>query len=540
MKRIEKIEKYLPWIGTLLLGICTWLFWTFIHPETLAYQEEMQMFLFDSEYLVERVVLPAGVARYVAEFLTQFYNYVNIGAAVIALLFVALQQCVWQLAKKQCKSKAWYWVSFWPVLLLLSCMGIQNIKLTLAVSILFAMVAILCYPANRSNNVKGIYAAIVTPLLYWCAGPCVLIFALFVLVLSITQKRVLFGAVSAIYAFVLILASASFVPQPLFRLFYGIGYSLNIIELPPLQCIAMVAFAVVPIMISYLPAIKVEQNENGLYGGCFGVTFGFGVLIAPLFFDSAESSALKYDMYVRGQKWDKIISMARDKNPDLPTTVASLNLALGMKGELSGSGMSFFQHGWQGAFPQFNRNCLVSICLSEICYHVGFVNSAQRFAFEANEAIPDNNKSARLTKRLAETNIVNGQYEVARKYLLLLQKTIYYRHWATETLTLLGDEDAINNHPYYGYMRKVHLTDDMLFSDVEIDKMMGQLVMRNKDNGLAIQYLLFLPQLEGNQQKYMMYLDYVQKRLQGENEVSSDSVSVDSVSSDSVSLESVN
>lgn len=528
---MKKIEKYIPLIGTLLLGICAWLFWTFVHPESLAYQEEMQMFLFDKEYLMERVVLPAGVARYVAEFLTQLYNYVSVGALVIALLSVVLQLGVWYLAKKQCKSKAWYWLSFVPVLLLFCCMGNQSVKLTLAVSILFAMIAMLCYPVNGKIYVKAIYTVIVTPLLYWCAGPCVLIFTLYVLVLSLTQKRILLGAASAIYAMALILASASFVPQPLFRLFYGIGYSLNIIELPTLQYVVMSAFAVVPIIIGYLPAIKNEQNENGLFGGCFGLVFGFGVLIVPQLFDTTECTVLKYDMYVRGQKWDKIIKMAEEKNPEFPITVASLNLALGMEGQLCQRGGSFYQHGWLGVFPQFNRNCLVSVCLSEICNHVGLINSAQRYAFEANEAIPDNNKSSRLTKRLAETNIVNGQYAVARKYLALLQKTIYYRNWATETLSLLGNEDAINNHPYYGYMRKMRLTEDFLFSDAEIDKIMGQLVVKNKDNNLAIQYLLFLPQAEGNQQKYMMYLDYVQKRLRGEEDepVKNDTIANDSI-----------
>lgn len=40
--------------------------------------------------------------------------------------------------------------------------------------------------------------------------------------------------------------------------------------------------------------------------------------------------------------------------------------------------------------------------------------------FEAMEAIPDYKKSGRAYMRLAETNLINGQYAVAAKYLLAL------------------------------------------------------------------------------------------------------------------------
>ncbi|KAA6305365.1 hypothetical protein EZS27_042983, partial [termite gut metagenome] len=41
------------------------------------------------------------------------------------------------------------------------------------------------------------------------------------------------------------------------------------------------------------------------------------------------------------------------------------------------------------------------------------INTAQSFAFEAMEVIPDYQKSVRCIKRLAETNLINSQYEVA-------------------------------------------------------------------------------------------------------------------------------
>lgn len=66
---------------------------------------------------------------------------------------------------------------------------------------------------------------------------------------------------------------------------------------------------------------------------------------------------------------------------------------------------------------------------SDIYYELGMLNTARRFAFEAQESIPNSQKSGRLTKRLAEVAIIDGQYELARRYLHLLKQTFAYSKW---------------------------------------------------------------------------------------------------------------
>lgn len=82
------------------------------------------------------------------------------------------------------------------------------------------------------------------------------------------------------------------------------------------------------------------------------------------------------------------------------------------------------------------------------------VNDAERYMFEAQEAIPNYRKSARLTRRIIERDIINGNYKVAAKLLRRLQKTLFYSNWANQTMALLGNEKAINRHPIYGKLRK--------------------------------------------------------------------------------------
>ena len=186
---------------------------------------------------------------------------------------------------------------------------------------------------------------------------------------------------------------------------------------------------------------------------------------------------------------------------------------LGMTNQLGDRAFDFYQRGTGGLLPRFERNFATAQLTGEIYFHLGLVNTAQRFAFEAMEAIPNYNKSARVVKRLAETNLINGQYEVARKYLQMLEKTVFYRLWAQRTMAMLGDEKAINGHPLYGMLRQYRLQDDFLFSERELDKICGQLFIHNQQNMMAAQYLLMMPLLDGDVARFMNYAQYVQGKI---------------------------
>jgi hypothetical protein len=107
---------------------------------------------------------------------------------------------------------------------------------------------------------------------------------------------------------------------------------------------------------------------------------------------------------------------------------------------------------------------------------------------------------------LAETNLINGQYAVARKYLMALQKTIFYRDWANETLPLLGNEEAIAKHPEYGHLRQWNYKDDSYFSDHTTPEMLESLYSHNTDNRMAYQYLLAYYMLTGDRERFNQFM----------------------------------
>ena len=73
------------------------LFFGLIYPQHLHYQEQYQLFLFDSNYVWDIIREPGGVADLLGRFCTQFFLYAWVGAAIVALLLSAVQLLTLQL-----------------------------------------------------------------------------------------------------------------------------------------------------------------------------------------------------------------------------------------------------------------------------------------------------------------------------------------------------------------------------------------------------------------------------------------------------------
>lgn len=72
---------------SLLFALAVAVFWAVPYVCTLSFQEQYQLFLFTTDYFVERMSVPGGMADYIAEFVTQFnYAYV-VGAVLLGTVF---------------------------------------------------------------------------------------------------------------------------------------------------------------------------------------------------------------------------------------------------------------------------------------------------------------------------------------------------------------------------------------------------------------------------------------------------------------------
>ena len=512
------IKTWKPLLS-LLFGVAVVIFWAVPFVGGLCFQEQYQMFLFDTGYFLERIVLPGGLADYISEFLVQFYYMPVLGGAIIALLLMGIQAVVWGLMKQYGARHDFpgYLLSFLPSIALWCAMGDQNVLLSFVVALLGALV--IGWIHNRFHNrlVKVVFELVSTALVYWFLGPVVFLYAALMIgdTLKNAQQKdsILSGIGYSVCILVLtiawILLTTQTLQYPLYRIFAGLNYYRYPGAISQLPFVVMVWAVVIPFL-GMIPCHrkslqKLQQSKVVIVLSYVLVIVAswFGIKAS---FDEMTYDLIDYDFLVRTEQWDKIIEKAEKKPAATPLSVSCVNLALSQKGMLADRLFEFYQNGGEGLFPTFTRDMISPVSTAEIFFRLGMVNDAERYMFEAQEAIPNYRKSARLTRRIIECEIINGNYKVAAKLLRRLQKTLFYSNWANQTMALLGNEKAINRHPIYGKLRKYReKKQDFLFSDREMDQMLGLLFLNDNHNRMAYEYLMCYELLQRDMEKFMQY-----------------------------------
>lgn len=512
------IKTWKPLLS-LLFGVAVVIFWSVPFVGGLCFQEQYQMFLFDTNYFLERIVLPGGLADYISEFLVQFYYMPVLGGAIIALLLMGIQAAVWGLMKQYGARHDFpgYLLSFLPSIALWCVMGDQNVLLSFVVALFGALVIEWIHNRFHNRLVKVVFELVSTALVYWFLGPVVFLYAALMIgdtLKNAKQKGNVFSgigysAVILILTIAWILLTTQTLQYPLYRIFAGLNYYRYPGTISPLPFVVMVWAVVIPFLgmipchRKFLQKLQQSKVVMALSYVLVIVASWFGIKAS---FDEMTYELIDYDFLVRTEQWDKIIEKAEKKPATTPLSVSCVNLALSQKGMLADRLFEFYQNGGEGLFPTFTRDMISPVSTAEIFFRLGMVNDAERYMFEAQEAIPNYRKSARLTRRIIECEIINGNYQVAAKLLRRLQKTLFYSNWANQMMALLGNEKAINRHPVYGKLRKYReKKQDFLFSDREMDQMLGLLFLNDNHNRMAYEYLMCYELLQRDMEKFMQY-----------------------------------
>ena len=512
------IKSWKPLLS-LLFGVAVVIFWSVPYMSGLCFQEQYQMFLFDTNYFLERIVLPGGLADYISEFLVQFYYMPVLGGTIIALLLMSIQAISWGLMKQYGMKAVFpgYLLSFVPSIVLWCAMGDQNLLLSFVVALSGAL--LMGWIHNRFHNrlVKVVFELVSTALVYWFLGPVVFLYAALMIGDTLMKGKqnghilssLGYSACLLILTIAWILLTTQSLQYPVYRIFSGLNYYRYPGTVSPLPLgvmiwtVVVVFFGMVPDGHAWIKKLQQSKVVMALAYVLVIVASWFGIKAS---FDAMTYDLIDYDFLVRTEQWDKIIEKAEKKPATTPLSVSCVNLALSQKGMLADRLFEFYQNGGEGLFPTFTRDMISPVSTAEIFFRLGMVNDAERYMFEAQEAIPNYRKSARLTRRIIECEIINGNYKVAAKLLRRLQKTLFYSNWANQTMALLGNEKAINRHPVYGKLRKYReKKQDFLFSDREMDQMLGLLFLNDNHNRMAYEYLVCYELLQRDMEKFMQY-----------------------------------
>lgn len=524
------IHKHLQGILSLLFAVAVALFWAFPYRCALSYQEQYQLFLFTPSYFTERISVPGGLADYVGEFITQFYYVYAIGAILLALVFFCLQRLTWVLMRRSGVSRSWYLLSFIPAVALWALMGNENVLLSFAIALLGMEELMFHYIIVRDHSrgwvAPAVYLLIAVPVGYWLFGPVVIGVALSATynpyrpyetsqtlperaVKSNSQTLLTpygWALLSVLYFVAIVWLCGHFLQYPYYKLFGGINYFRYPGIIPVMQWVVAALFAL-PLVVFYLPRLEGKKAVRAEIAQLTIIVLAT-VPLLHFSFDRATYELIDYDYLVRTHQWQRIIERAEKRQASSPMSVSCVNLSLAMQGQLCDRLFEFYQNGAEGLFPTFTRDMTSPLPTAEAFYQLGMVNDAERYAFEAQEAIPNYRKSGRLTRRIAQCEIINGNYAVAAKYLRMLEHSLFYRQWAKSQERFLYNSAAVKADPEYGRLGDIRIKrHDYLFSDQEMDQMLGLLLVDNKkyDNRMAYEYLIAYELLQRDLGRFMRY-----------------------------------
>lgn len=492
------------------LGLCTILtltvggFYYYLYPYHLHYYEQMQMFQYSADYLRETLLVPGGLADYIGRYLTQFFHIPWAGALIMALLFGGFYGTAWLAT---CNRLTGSNRMFWSIILLLPIRYLmifacdENAMPATWIAFFFCLTSVwFCQKImSRTEQVtwtKGAAIALLYLLLYITMGSLALLMG----VLSCLEllrhrgaKRLWFYPLVALIAFTPLVAH-HWANWSYTNLYLGIHYfRFTEIQLPHIWMAAS-CLVLIDLIAPWIKARHKDKKSISLW-----VTLGAPLLLVCLLiwhgvrgaYRPNTEVAMMYDALVLDERWDDILTEASIRTPKHPACVQCINLAMAMTGRMGDLLFRCPQPSSDALLPKFNINFSRPLTAGQVYLNLGWANTAQRFVYEANESIPDYEKSARCYQLLTETHIARGEKELARKYLKKLQQTLFYSDWANEQLQLLANPDpkAIAHHPKYGPLMNGAVRDDYFFGP-DVLAMLGNYCTTTPHNRVATQYLL--------------------------------------------------
>ncbi|HPA87848.1 MAG TPA: DUF6057 family protein [Bacteroidales bacterium] len=491
--KIEKTRKTeLIAAGIFFTGV--FVFFHFFYAYHLYFIEQLQIFLFTPAHFLSYFSRPSILSSCIGDFLTQFYYLSGGGPVVISLTLMLL----WLLVRRfpmlySGPDKACLW-SLIPSVFSWIALCDPEFPLAAVIGLIIAITSFLLYVSIGRETFRKMAGILMIPVLYTAAGSAYLLFAVLAVWYEFTvrgKKRVLPFAGMVILISVLV--------PPLMRQLYNITLLQSYTWIDEITRhvrftnylpILSVPLTILVLTISSERFSRFRGENVSIAAASFAIAC---ILSAGLLLNAGftREKILKLDYKASANRWEDIYELSRKYRLRNNIATYYTNMSLARLGLMPEKLMDFYQPAATGLFIPVNasENYLTITFSNEVYWQLGDVNAAQHSALLGMIFSP-RARSSRLMKRLAEINIVNGEYEVAEKYLGILGKTLFHRKWAESRRKFPGSEEECAQTPWIASKRLLIPSEDVLKAGNEYRKTLEMLIESNPSNRMALDYLL--------------------------------------------------
>jgi hypothetical protein len=502
-----------------VLFLLFYLYFAFFNKYHILYLEQNQLFLWNLDFLKEQFSLPGGFTIYAGSFFTQFFVSYWLGALIYTLNALTIFVLTLYIFKRHNFSNII--LCLVPVWLLTILHSSELFTFSQAIGFLLLISFFALYiTVKKTVNRYVLFFAGWTVLYILAGGFAVPVIILCVLHEILFRKQKSSYLISAFYVITGVMAPYLFSklifyiqPDKIFT--WPVNFELSSYYLYAL-IIFFVWFPLV-LIVSYFLNRRMSLLNNllswnfvNVLAGTFIILF-MGFTIYKYAFNKKADLMLGIDYHVQKTEWEKVLKLS-ERYPGYNTLVIYYtNIALYKTGQLFDKMFNYPQIGSRGLRLQWARN-LNLFFGGELFYQLSYNNESIHWAFEALVAKGLNPRSL---KRLIVGFMVNGNLNIAGKYINILKQTLFYRKWAQKHEAYLSDP-ALAKHDSE-ISRNIDLRAySNFFSEVE-GMNLQDLLANHPENKMAYEYLiaslLLDKNLDGFARAILSLKNYGYKRL---------------------------
>lgn len=455
------------------------------------YQEKSSLFLVLFSYLFEHLNQPGGFLKYLGELQTTFYYYPLVGAVIVSLEICLIILLVGKIGNTL-TGKRFFFIPFLVGAALFYLQTNYQYSSFNNLGILFQ----LWFIYTKIKFAKGKWSwvpVIFSPLNYFLFGSFSILFLIAFSIFLILQNKK-----DWMKLIVLLLINAAFFFTGKEFLFFQTTETLlqfpfslqNIGVQQRLFITSLILISVLPLLfqinIKWISSISIKKIKL-VEITPFLVIAVLILLIIPRI-DKKNSHYFYVEELFYEQKYDEVIRFNLQFPSNNILTNYLNNIALSETGRLTDSFFSFPQNTDGGTL--FLKWKIVSEVLKRggyFYYSTGMINEAQRWAYEY---MVMRGNSPETIKMIIKTELINGNYKSAQKYISILKKSVFYRNEAREFEELLFNETAINSHPELGRKKRLKTKADFFVISDEPSANLDLILAADSTNKVAMEYKL--------------------------------------------------
>jgi hypothetical protein len=490
----KMLDSRLHYLLPALVGIALFAYLQIAGRYLFYYLEQQQMFLFNWHFVGETLFQVGGFGKLLAYSLAQFFVFPFAGAFVVTVLLLAVAHSLGKVLSSLANPHS-VWLFAWVPSLALTFMQFQtDFFFQGTVSYTIVMLSLWAYTNFHADSWRFWAGCFGTLLLFFLTGSMALMFAISAFLWELMRHSRL-RLRSFLYIIVALLAGffavrLSWVGD--FNLAYTARSFYDAVSDMPSEFDALLVSVPVLVVVSGLLGRWKKLSGMTVMTLVWTLQLAFLVVMGSLLEkkyverDILPTMELNYHVYHRD--WPAVEKFCK-QHPGNYIYLNCYNMALAEQGRLGEDLFEVQQFGPYSLSIGENTTELVSGLLSAVDYSMCNVAGSQKMAFTSCIA-SKSSINPHCLQRMVLTHLVQGEYLVARKYLVLLSQTLFYSNWALTMNRFLDNPAALDADPEISALRRcMNGPNHLAVSEVTLGEDLQSAALSDSTNRKVMQYL---------------------------------------------------